>query len=43
MNCNHSENADANASKNLAIKGIFKIIKSEKEEWFNKFDNLITK
>lgn len=39
MNCNYSDNADANAAKNLSIMDISKIITAEKEEWFHKFDD----
>lgn len=38
MNCNYKGNADANASKNLTVKDIDKVIKQEKDKWFKKFD-----
>src|SRR5699024_8662020 len=37
MNCDYNGNADANASKNLSVKHIDKIIKEEKDKWFKKF------
>ena len=40
MNCDYNGNADANASKNLSVKHIDKIIKEEKDKWFKKFHEL---
>src|SRR5699024_10419939 len=38
MNCGHQDHADANASKNLSMKEIDKIIQAEKSSWFEKFN-----
>src|SRR5699024_4261363 len=40
MNCDYKGNADANASKNLSVKHIDKVIKEEKDKWFKKFHKL---